>query len=70
MAENTLDSLSSKVDDLILLCEKLQADNADLKAREGSLLSERTRLLEKNELARVKVNSMIQHLKSLQKNAS
>lgn len=70
MSENTVEHLYHKVERLVQLCEQLQADNTELQAREELLLSERSRLLEKNELARVRVDSMIRHLKSMQQNQS
>ena len=69
MDDQSLEHLYEKVDRLIQVCERLQADNHEYKSREEHLLQERTRLLEKNELARVRVDSMIRHLKSLQLNA-
>ena len=59
MSENTIESLYKKVDQLINHCEAL-------KARESSLLIERSRLIEKNELARTRVEAMIGQLKNLQ----
>lgn len=70
MSENTVEQLYHKVERLVQLCEQLQVDNSELQAREELWLSERSRLLEKNELARVRVDSMIRHLKSLQQNQS
>jgi len=70
MSENTVEHLYHKVERLAQLCEQLQADNTQLQSREELLLSERSRLLEKNELARVRVDSMIRHLKSLQQSAA
>ena len=70
MSENTVEQLYHKVERLVQLCEQLQADNSELQAREALWLSERSRLLEKNELARVRVDSMIRHLKSLQQSQS
>lgn len=68
MSENTVEHLYHKVERLVELCEQLQTDNTELQAREEIWLAERSRLLEKNELARVRVDSMIRHLKSLQTN--
>ncbi|TNE80768.1 MAG: TIGR02449 family protein, partial [Gammaproteobacteria bacterium] len=43
----------------------LQKENQSLRERESSLLRERSRLLEKNELARSRVEHMIVRLKNL-----
>lgn len=65
MSDELLLSLETKLDRLILLCNRLQQENAELKAREQSWQQERVRLIEKNELARSRVEAMISHLKNL-----
>jgi cell division protein ZapB len=65
MSDELLLSLETKLDRLILLTNRLQQENAELKARESAWLQERVRLIEKNELARSRVEAMITHLKSL-----
>jgi cell division protein ZapB len=65
MSDELLLSLETKLDRLILLTGRLQQENAELKARESAWLQERVRLIEKNELARSRVEAMITHLKSL-----
>lgn len=65
MSDDLLLSLETKLDRLILLCTRLQQENSDLKARESEWRQERERLIEKNELARSRVEAMIAHLKSL-----
>lgn len=52
--------------DLAGLCSQLHLENQSLKNQQGSLVEERARLIEKNELARSKVEQMIQRLKSLE----
>jgi cell division protein ZapB len=66
MSEYTIEELYAKVDRLIRHCERLQANNEQLHVREQQWLQERTRLVEKNELARTRVEAMIGHLKNLQ----
>lgn len=65
MSDNLLLSLETKLDKLILLCNRLQQENAELKARESEWHKERQRLIEKNELARNRVEAMISHLRNL-----
>jgi cell division protein ZapB len=65
MSDELLLSLETKLDRLILLTSRLQQENAELKARESAWQQERLRLIEKNELARSRVEAMISHLKSL-----
>ena len=65
MTSETLRNLERKLDRLIALCDQLHADNQRLREREASLLRERSLLLEKNELARSRVEAMISRLKRL-----
>lgn len=60
-----LQTLEQKIDRLINICARLQKENLSLREREASLLRERSRLLEKNELARSRVEHMIVRLKNL-----
>lgn len=60
------DQLASRVEELIQLCERLQEENNRLRAQQSQLQSERTRLAEKNELSRQKVEGMVSRLKSLE----
>ncbi len=57
--------LEQKIDRLINICARLQKENESLRDRESSLLKERSKLLEKNELARNRVEHMIVRLKGL-----
>jgi uncharacterized protein (TIGR02449 family) len=65
MPEHTLEQLSNKLDQLITQCEQLHRDNESLQQREQEWLRERTLLIERNDLARTRVESMITDLKSL-----
>ena len=65
MSDDLLLALETKLDKLILLCNRLQQENVDLKARESEWQRERVRLIEKNELARSRVEAMITHLRNL-----
>ncbi|MDQ2076141.1 TIGR02449 family protein [Marinimicrobium sp. ABcell2] len=66
MSQDLLQSLEAKMDRLIRACERLQEENRDLKARASEWQRERVRLVEKNELARGRVEAMITRLKSLE----
>jgi cell division protein ZapB len=66
MSEDLTLTLEAKLDELIRQCARLQQENAQLKAREGEWQQERVRLVEKNELARTRVEAMITRLKSLE----
>ena len=66
MTEQALKDVEAKLDELISLCNRLEKENATLKAKEESWRQERTRLLEKNEIARTRVEAMINRLKNLE----
>ena len=64
--EQHLKKLEERVSELLTLCESYKRQNRSLKAREAQLLEERTQLLKKNDLARVKVEAMITRLKAME----
>ena len=61
-----LDILESQVEELIRTCRRLKDENASLRARQESLVSERAELIEKTELARNRVEAMISRLKAME----
>ena len=67
MANNDLEALEEKVDELIALSEVLVEENQVLKAKQQSWTTERAKLVEKNELVKNRVESMIARLKALDK---
>jgi cell division protein ZapB len=66
MADQQLKALANKIDDLIQLCDQLDKENRELKTDAANWLEERHQLIEKTELARNKVESMITRLKALE----
>lgn len=66
MSDQNLKALESKIDELIALCAHLHQENESLKKREHGLLSERSQLIEKNNIARQRVSAMIDKVKALQ----
>jgi len=61
-----VDELEAGLIELVRLCEQLKAENIRLRARQASLLSERAELVDKNELARGRVESILLRLKELE----
>ena len=59
-------TLEAKIDELIAVCDEFERKHAVLNADRDKWLHERTRLLEKNELAKSKVEAMIMRLKALE----
>lgn len=68
MEETPISRFSNKVDQLIAYCEKLESDNSDLRAAHEQLHGERSTLLQKNDLAKNKIEAMIGRLRALEQN--
>ncbi len=66
MEHPEIDTLIAKVDQLINICDQLQLQNRQLQTQERNWREERLQLIEKNDLARQKVEAMILRLKSLE----
>jgi cell division protein ZapB len=66
MSITELDALERKVNELVELCHVLSRENRALRSRQNTWSTERAKLIEKNELAKSKVESMISRLKSLE----
>lgn len=67
--DNDLQALMSRFELLIQRVEQLKRQNALLVAQEKSWREERAHLIEKNEIARRKVESMILRLKALEQDS-
>lgn len=66
MSDIDLTSLERKIDELVQLCDQLARENQALSQRHGDWAAERAQLIEKNELAKSKVEAMISRLRSLE----
>jgi len=66
MSDDLLEALETKMELLIQTCEQLQRENQELRTKASDWQRERVRLIEKNELARGRVEAMITRLKSLE----
>ena len=64
--DHDLKTLEFRVDELIQLCHQLKNENQALREQQALLMAERAHLLEKNELARSRIEAMIQRLKSME----
>ena len=61
-----IQDLETKIDELIAICDELEKRQTSMEADRDNWQQERTRLLEKNELAKNKVEAMIMRLKALE----
>lgn len=66
MADNSLKDLEYKINELISLCQELNRENRALKAEIAGWRDERKDLMDKNELARSKVEAMIDRLRAME----
>ena len=65
MSELTLQSLANKLDQLVAQHEQLSQENAALRKEQQDWQEERVRLIHKNDVARARVEAMINDLKNL-----
>ncbi len=65
MTDESFDNLSAKVDDLIDLCAEMKRENQMLKDTQSSWNSERQQLMEKNQEAKTKLQSILDRLKAM-----
>ena len=61
-----IDTLESGIDELIRVCDELRKENQALKGQQDNLIAERATLIEKSELARSRVESMISRLRAME----
>lgn len=66
MSAEQFKALEHQIDQLIYRCHQLEQENRSLRQQESQWRKERTRLIEKNELARTRVEGMILRLKALE----
>ncbi len=69
MAEQELKRLEIRLDELIRTINRLKEENRSLRTQQESLTSERAQLIERNEMARTRVEAMINRLKAMEQNA-
>jgi len=66
MEQSAIQRFSDKIDKLLEHCGKLEADNASLRKLQDDWHNDRAKLLQKNDLARNKIEAMIGRLKTLE----
>jgi cell division protein ZapB len=66
MEEMDLKRLEQRVDELIDAVSRLKSENQSLRESKTSLEAERSKLLENTELARNRVEAMIERLRSME----
>jgi cell division protein ZapB len=66
-AEAQLKRLEKQIDELILICDRLREENRALRAQQHALAIQRASLIDKHEMARSRVEAMINRLKSMER---
>ncbi len=66
MPDSEWTALETDIDELIKLCGVLTKENRALRAQQQNWTTQRAKLIEKNELAKSRVESMIVRLKALE----
>ncbi len=61
-----LERLDKRIDELVLVCDRLKEENHSLRHKQETLMSERAGLLQKNEQVRARVEAMISRLKAME----
>jgi|TARA_B110000914_G_scaffold162772_1_gene143257 cell division protein ZapB len=61
-----INTLEKRIDELITLCDELESKHRAIEADRKKWTQERNSLLEKNEMAKAKIEAMIMRLKSLE----
>ena len=64
MADSPLQALEGKIDELIGLCAELNRENQQLKADNAGWQQEKQDLIDQNDLARSKVEALIDRMRS------
>ncbi|HHO68407.1 MAG TPA: TIGR02449 family protein [Gammaproteobacteria bacterium] len=66
ITEQELRKLEVRLEELVRTIERLKEENRSLRHQQDSLVTERAGLIEKNELARTRVEAMINRLKAME----
>ena len=67
MQDEDLKRLEMRIDELIAICAQLKDENRELREQKVEFSAERENLLEKQDQARMRVEKIINRLKSLEK---
>jgi cell division protein ZapB len=67
--DQDLKRLEFRVEELIRSIERLKEENRSLRVQQEHMTTERAQLIERNEMARTRVEAMILRLKAMEQNA-
>jgi len=66
MSDTDIIKLENRIDELITICDQLKNENSVLRERQNLLVDERNRLIEKADLARSRVESILTRLRAME----
>lgn len=66
VTEQELRKLEVRLDELVTSIERLKEENRSLRDQQDNLVSDRANLIEKNEMAKTRVEAMINRLKAME----
>jgi cell division protein ZapB len=69
VTEQELRKLEVRLDELVNSIERLKEENRSLRDQQDNLVSDRANLIEKNEMAKTRVEAMINRLKAMEQGA-
>lgn len=67
--DQDLKRLEYRIEELIRSVERLKEENRSLRVQQDTMTTERAQLIERNELARTRVEAMINRLKAMEHSA-
>ena len=67
--DQDLKRLEFRVEELVRTVERMKEENRSLRVQQEHMTAERAQLIERNELARSRVEAMISRLKAMEQNA-
>ena len=65
MEKNDLQQLEQQIDDLLRVSRRTREENMLLKSQQSAWVTERAKLVERTELARSRIDKMVERLKEL-----
>ena len=65
MEKNDLQQLEQPIDDLLRVSRRTREENMLLKSQQSAWVTERAKLVERTELARSRIDKMVERLKEL-----
>ena len=69
MSETDISKLEKRIDELITVCDQLKDENTALRERQGMLVEEKEKLIEKADKARTRVQGILNRLRSMEQPA-